>query len=744
MNENQSQQITYVQHEDEIHLSDYIDVLYDNRWLILLFTAVVFFVSLFATWKTTPTYRADALIQVEEKSSGIPGLSDMSELLSGEAEAVTEIEIIRSRSILGKTVQDLNLDIIAHPLYFPVIGKALARGNKDHNNPNVSLPAINTSSFARGGETIKIESFNLPDHLFGEVFLVTAQPGDTYILTDEDDNIILKGRVGELASSDTHRISLFISRLSAKAETGFILQRISTLKAIDNLKQKLSVDEKGKKTGILELSIIGENPNLNVAILNSIANTYLRQNVERLSAEAAKSLHFLQSQLPGVKEDLAASETLLNNYRLNRQSVDLTIETQAILGRVVELESAHSELALKKVELERKYTTSHPTLEALVKQQQRIKNQQKDLTGRINELPETQQEILRLSRDVQVNTIIYTGLLNKIQELKVVRAGTVGNVRILDYAASSIKPVKPKVSRNLLLALILGVFGGIGLAFIRKAMNRGVDQPDQVEEQLGLSVYAAVPFSDKQNEIEKDLVKSKSKSKSKSKILALVENNDAAIESLRSLRTNLHFALLEADNNMVMISGPAPAVGKTFISVNFGMVLAQASSRVLIIDADMRKGYMNRYFGHERSPGLSELISGDVNIDQAVHKTSQENLDALFTGALPPNPSELLMHENFQQILNKFSQDYDLVLIDTPPTLAVTDASIIGRLAGTCFLVLRSGLHPMQEIEASIKRLKHNGITAKGAIFNAIPRTKRYHAGYGKYGYYNYEYNKDK
>jgi len=270
-------------------------------------------------------------------------------------------------------------------------------------------------------------------------------------------------------------------------------------------------------------------------------------------------------------------------------------------------------------------------------------------------------------------------------------------------------------------------------------MHKGVEDPDTIEKNIGIPVYANIPLSTKQFLLDKKMVEGKAKHN----ILCEHDLKDQAIEGLRSLRTNLHFALLEAKNNIVMITGPAPGVGKSFVSTNFAHVVAKSNKKVLLIDADMRKGHIHKEYDMAREPGLSELIIGEVDKVTAVRKSGFENVDILTTGNLPPNPSELLMHENFEKYLKEFTKEYDLVLIDTPPLLAVTDAAVIGRLCGTTFILLRYGMHSIAEIQAVTKRLRQNSIEPRGFVFNALQSRKSYGKyGYGKYGYgkYNYEY----
>ena len=718
--------------EDEIDLSELLGTLIEAKWLISIIAGMFLVGGVFYALIATPIYQADAVLQIEEKSGGMPGLSDFTEMFPADTAASTEIEIIKSRNIIGKVVDKLDLTLNATPKYFPVIGKAIARR---YSGVGVSESNFGMDNYAWGGEHIQLQRLVLPEGSGG--ILLIAGEDQQYTLIDVDGEILLTGSVGEVVIAKG--IEIFVSELVARVGTEFNLNRSSRINVINNLQAGIKISERGKKTGILRISLDGDNPELIVRVVDVVSNLYLRQNVERMSEEAESGLKFLQQQLPLIKDEMEAAEIELNSYRTSKSSVNLTLEAQSLLNNVVAIEAKLAELEVKRSDLSKKYTEVHPIMVTLNNQEVKLKEQLGKINTRANSLPKTQQEILRLSRDVEVATTIYTQLLNKVQELKVAKAGMVGNVRIIDTALTAEKPIKPKKSMIVLLSLVLGLFLGIAVAFVRRAMSKGVEDPDSIEKNIGIPVYANVPLSIKQALFDKDVAAGKAKHT----ILCEHDSKDQAIEGLRSLRTNLHFALLEAKNNIVMITGPAPGVGKSFVSTNFAHVVAQANQKVLLIDADMRKGHINKEYDITRGPGLSELITGEVDKAVAVRSSGFENVDVLTTGNMPPNPSELLMHENFEKYLSEFSKDYDLVLIDTPPLLAVTDAAVIGRLCGTTFVLLRYGVHSMAEIQAVIKRLRQNSIEPRGFVFNALQPRKGYGKyGYGKYGYGKYGYGK--
>ncbi|WLG46902.1 polysaccharide biosynthesis tyrosine autokinase [Pseudomonas sp. FP1740] len=726
---------------DEIDLLGLFGTLIDHKWLIAAVTGAFMVTGVAVAVLATPVYQANALLQVEAKKNDLLGFSDVSSMLGKESPSATEMELIKSRSVIGKAVDNLKLDIVIQPMYFPVVGEFLARRFQNKNPGEIADPLLGLNSYAWGGESLKIFKLDLPDSQLGKKLTLTTGENGHYTLVDEDDNLLAVSQTGQLF--EQNGVAVQIEELHAKPGTRFKIIRNSRLTSILDYQEDLGVSERGKESGIIGLALESTDPHQAIKTLNEIAAIYVRQNVERTSAEAAQSLAFLKEQLPVVKKDLEKAGNALNEYQTRSKSVDITLETKAILDQIVGLDTSISELKLQQAEMDRKFTRQHPAYRALLTQIGELSSKQKSLASKVEGLPSTQQELLNLTRDVEVGTAIYTQLLNKSQELDVMRAGTVGNVRLIDTADVNLfQPVKPKKALIVLIATLLGGFLAVALVLIRKALSRGLESPEAIE-QLGLPVYASIPYSILQKTEEDKVSRGRGRSNGTS-LLAVTHPTDLAIEALRSLRTSLHFAMHEADNNRLMISGPSPQVGKTFVSVNLAVVIAQTGLRVLLIDVDMRKGYLHKVLGTTSDNGLSDILARRCDVATAIHKTAIDNFDFVSRGQIPPNPSELLMHANFSALLEQVSELYDLVILDTPPLLAVTDAAIVGRLSGTNLIVTRYGLNPAKEIELTVRRFTQNGVVIKGAIFNGVERKASNKYGYSDYGYYHYAYASDK
>ncbi|MDN3522057.1 polysaccharide biosynthesis tyrosine autokinase [Halomonas ramblicola] len=724
--------------DEEIDFRRLYGILVDRRWSIFFITMLFSLCGLGYVLLATPIYQGDALVQVEHRSTLSP-LGDVGQFfgkMTQEAEALTsaEIQILKSRMVLGQVVDRLELDVSTSPRTLPVIGGFILR----YGIPRPDF--MQGKPYAFGDESMSVGVFQVAEHLRGTTFTLRSLGDGRYDLLFNKEPLG-RGEVGNLLQVGDD-ITLRISDLEAAPGVEFHLIRLSRAEAIDSLERRLGVVEvgggRGPSTGILNLTLTGTEPGEIRDTLDAVIETFLTQNVQRQSAEAEQSLEFLRQQSPELKNQLSAAEERLNSYRSEMNSVDLNSESQAAIDQYIEIERQLNDLNLAETELAERFTPNHPSYQTLLRKKQQLQNERAELDERVNELPAAQQEVVRLTRDVEVTQAIYVNVLNKMQEMEVAKAGTVGNVRIIDHALVKSNPIQPAKKAGLVFATILGVVVATGYVLLRGLLQRGVETPEQIEA-LGLPVYATVPLSEAQSSLTKR-IRFKSERHSQevtAGLLAEHKPDEVAVEAVRALRTSLHFAMLDNRSNRLVITGPSPGTGKSFIALNLAAVCAQAGQRVLIVDADMRKGHVHMAFGGHGAMGLSELLSNRQELDEVIRSTSVPSLDYISRGSVPPNPSELLMHERFGHYLKELSERYDLLLIDTPPVLAVTDAAVIAKQCGTTLMVVRFQQNPLREVRIAQRRLEISGVTVKGVILNAMERKAA--TSYG-YGYYNYAY----
>jgi tyrosine-protein kinase Etk/Wzc len=720
-----------------INLLDLLDVVLDQKWVIGAVTAASLLVGGGYALTATPIFEANTLIQIEDVKGNPMGamMGETGSLFDIKSSTGAEIEILRSRLVVGQAVSNLQLDLSVTPKYVPVLGRWLSRRATEPSSPGL----LGMAGYVAGNESLQVARFDVSKALRGHRFSVVLTDNG-YSLRSMDGQTLGQGAFGSpLAFQHMgHQGELVVTSAIGLSGAEFHVSKQSHLAVTQGLQEQLKIAEQGRQSGVLRVSLEGADPEKATRILNEVGQLYVRQNTERKAAEAEKSIAFLNTQLPALKKQLDAAEGKFNQFRSTQGIVDLSQEAEGYLKQAVDLKVRLLELQNKRKELETRFTPQHSSMQLLDSQLKTLQQQINELEGKARQYPAVEQDLIRLTRDVKANSELYTNLLNSFQQLRLVKEGKVGNVRVVDSAVPPEGAIKPERGRILAIAGILGLLAGLGLAFLRNSLRPGIKSAEQIEHELGLHVFATVPQSPAQIALDAD---AKAR-KPGSHLLASVKPDEPAIESLRSLSTSLKFAMLDAPNRIVLVSGPTPGIGKSFTSANFAAVLAAAGKRVLLVDADLRKGHVHQLFGLDRGTGLSELVAGSHGLAQVLHQQVAPGLDFISTGTLPPNPAELLMSPATAALLQSLEAQYDIVLIDTPPVLAVADTAVIAPQAGTVFLVTRAEQSSLGEVQESVKRLSQAGVAVKGAIFNGLDLARRrYGQGYGyKYKRYGYRY----
>lgn len=702
------------------------------QWKLIALCAVISLVIVFLYLRVTPdTYSVNALVQVEEKKGASAALlGDLSSMIDQKSPAQAEIEILKSRMVLGKVIDDLNLNILISSQENTLI-------NRLFNQPNYRTEYQPTYvRFFDENKSFDLQNFSVPTQYENKDLILDIQDKNFNIIDGKTQKIVYKGIVNQytnIASDSTWNLNI---RTNDSIQGRYNLKKLSVAAAVNYVTAPYSVSEKGKLSGIIQLSYQGQDENHLVKVLNHILQVYNMQNIERRSAETTQTLKVLEEQLPELKAQLDEAERLYNDFRSSHNTIDIKKESELFLTQSITLETKKIELEQKRAELSAKYTDEHPAMQDILAQEKAVNSKLEELNATLKAVPEIQRQFLQLYRDVEVNTQLYTNLLNSYQQLKVAKAGEIGSIRIIDTAVLPEKPIKPKKLIILALSLIVGLFLGV-LAALAKNLLRssGIRSSDEIENALGLPVYATVPRSPIQESRVRILKKRKL-----IPILAVNNSNDIAIESLKSVRTAIHFNLAQAKNSIIAILGSAPELGKSFISVNLATLFAQDDKRTLIIDADLRRGYLHKYFNQQTGQGLSQYLLGNASLSDIITKTSVDNLDFMQRGKAPNNPSELLGSTKFTELLEMLSQQYDRIIIDTPPILAVTDALLAAQHSGMNLVVARYAQTQLGELELVMSRFEQSGLKVNGFILNDIQRE----ASNNSYNYaYSYTNHKD-
>jgi tyrosine-protein kinase Etk/Wzc len=729
-----------IQGEGGLSLVDILENVFFFRWFFFATFAIITAIAIVYALLATPVYRTDALIQIEEKKgSNLGALSQITKALDVQQSPVLgEIEILRSRTVIGEAIEATNANVvISIDNRLPVIGNWLSRVlDKDADGLTKPLWGDgDNSSIAWGGEVIKLERILLPEIMYGETLYLKIGQNQLWILENNLGKKLLKGQGTVLSHSDDQQFSLRIETLKARAGTVFKIHITSIQAGIASILKNMTVAETKRQSNIINLTLEGRNPGAIKEMLSAIVNSYVTRNISRRSEESEKSLIFLNSELPRLKKNLEVAEQDLNTYRKNFKTVDIPNEVKELLIQSTAQEKMRLELELKKKELESRYQPDHPLVRGVNLQLVQLSNQSGQMSQELSKLPQVQQEYLRKERDVQVNSQLYVSLLNNAQQLQIAKAGTVGNVFVVDPPIFPEKPVRPNKPMIVVIGALLGVVLGFVICQLLAFLSGVIRDPKKLEQRTGLSILAILPISNEQ-------IEHIDKTEDKGVFMISQEYPTSIIvESLRSLRTSVLFNLSEkARSKVILVTSAVPEQGKSFISSNLAFLLASTEKRVLLIEADVRKATMRRYvkFDATNDPGLTNFLQNLRSLEDVIMHDVYPFMDFIPAGKRIKNPGDILSSERMLSMINQIAEQYDYVVIDSPPLLPVNDARALAKASDMILFAVRQEMCSTNEVIESLDLLYKSGSKVDGLVFNGfIPSQIRYGYNYG-YGYGSY------
>lgn len=731
---------------DDIDLMALLLVLLKGWKIVIFFAVLGLLIGILYSRYVNPTYKSDALIQIEENSQGIAALGEsISELVGSEvSKAETEAELIRSRMILEPVVNLLHLRIRLSDPNISAIDKIKSNSiDTQFNTPEGVL--LKTE----GGQ-IQVSQFDVSQGYLNQSFTLTRS-GPGFLLSNGFDDF--KGQIGQAHKFNgvNGQIHIMVNDLPATDYPINIVKQ-SVKATTDAINSSLSVVERGQKTGIIQLSMTGTNQQQVTAILNQIVISYVNQNQSRGTEETTKTLAFMETQIPLLKQKLEDSEAVFNEFRKKYGTIDVGQEAGILLGENAQIDAQLNELKLKKADLTTYYTEEHPLVIQINEQLQVLNSRKQEIDNTIAGLPEIQREFLKLSEDTAINREIYLTLLKNYEQLKIVKAGQGGFARIIDLPISTFNAIAPKKLQIMTLALLLGAMLGAILVLLRSLLRNLVKDPERLEAKTGIPVIATIPRSPLLSRL------SKSK-KSADRMLAHVDHNSLSYEAIKSLRTNLMFGmpkegLTARSAKVILITGESPGVGKSFIVANLSEVFAQLNKKILVIDADMRLGELHKMFNMSQYNGLADYLMQDnsrltqidniqkdnavsnLGIADFIHPTAMDHIDFIPRGKHPHNPASLLMNDNFGQLMAELKSQYDYIIIDSPPVLAASDAMVLGQYADKVLMVTRYDDSIEGQLVYAVKQMTKSNIQVDGIILNDVQQGLM-----SKYSYhYNYAY----
>jgi tyrosine-protein kinase Etk/Wzc len=602
-----------------------------------------------------------------------------------------------------------------------VIGDLLAR---------MSIPLLGSllsDAYQRPGESLSLNRLRVNDSFLEEPILLRITGPDSFEISAAGVPATA-GQVGTLVTV-ADDIQLQITALTAPEGREYELFAEPLRNGVERLREGLSVSER-RTTGIIDFGFTSPEPAFSLDAVNTVVDSYRAQNLQRRSAEIDQSIAFIENELPETRMQLETATAALATYRESQENLELSLGTQELLDQLVQVQARLEELEFQEQQLAQRLTPNHPDYQALLAERAQLESRRDNLRADLQDVPAVEQELARLQEAVVSARELERQLMARAEQLRVLRASAVGNIRVLEPAE-----VAHLVGPNRRKPALGGLFGGLALGmllvFTLNALRRGIEDAREVEE-LGLSVLGSV------NKVP-ELVGAKNGGP----LYALARHapDNIAVEALRGLRTGMRFTLAARGAKTLMITSCAPADGKSFVSLNLAMVNAQLSTKVLLIDADLRRGKLGRNFGvTSKDNGLAHVLVGECDLMAALHHDPKTGLDFMATGGRPPNPAELLESQSFADLLAYLSDQYDLIVVDAPPILAVTDAAIIGQKTDITLMLVRHLVTTKPELKSALKGLEIAGITPAGVIINQYDFAK---SRYGQYGAYNYKYASD-
>ena len=707
---------------------DMIRAIADNRWVVAgVVAAITLFAGAYAAF-ATPMYSADALVQVE-----VPKQNQLADLVSSQQSdevpllnsppTDTEIAIIRSRKVLAPVITQHKLNIVTAPHRIPVLG-TIAAGFAAKGK--LSSAWFGLSSYAWGGEQINIGQLHVPVALQDKKLRLDVLRNQRYRLLDNSGRLLVDGVEGQMAHAGN--VTILIDKLIARSGESFAIEELSETTALVEFKKHLKVIQVGKETGVLQIAFDNSDPSLATEVTNSITQRYIDSDLTRGREAANKVLAVITGELPGLRDNLKRAEADLQDYRVASDSVQTSSESQNYLQGSIDLSRQIAELDLRRTLLLDRFERDSPVVKTQDVQLAQLREVKRAFDFRFSAMPVIDRKSVDLQRNAKAAEEIYVAMLNKANGLAVSRAGAIGNAHVVDMAIQPSTPISPRRALIVVLALVLGSILGPLFVIARRNFSSLISEPEQIERRFGLLLFGTVPNFRRMTPAEGGEQNNPGRLR-KGELVAAGCSNDFTVEALRRVRTVLDSKLFEKHHRVMSITSATHVAGKTFIAANVAVLYAQAGKRVLLIDADLRSGGLSACFAMTGKEGLAELLTDGIPIERVIHSTDVPGLSVLPVGVRRINPTGDLASKTMRETVDRLTALYDLVLFDTPPILAMSDALIIARYAGVTVLVVRENAQTVFEVAEALTQMDRAGITIDGAIFNdrSLRRSDRRH-----------------
>ncbi|MFC1813026.1 GumC family protein [Thermodesulfobacteriota bacterium] len=746
----------------EIDLRKYLRVLLKRKWIIISVFAVIVLATGMNATTVIPLYRGTARIVIEKRNPNLVSVQEVMALDAGGKDYLeTQLMVIKSRIVAAEVIQRLDLE--NNPDFFPKSNKNFFANIKTFFNNIIQSSQKWLISLMNTEQRRKREVSDQTDAILkkANVFStdVKTRPPSSGFVSKFIDRVNAKPVKGTrlVDVSFTAPEPKLAARIANELVQAYIdLNLEIRLKTTKNAIQWLSdrLNEERKKVEKAEISLLKYKDKEGI----------LTDFSEGSEAISAQKLADLQARVVEAESVRVEAETRYQQARSLKNSEMLGSIPEVLNNEMIrEIKKMEVNLYNRMSELSKKYGRNHPQMVAIKSELEDLKLRRKSEIQRIvkslqsnyklvltkeaslkNVLKEQRQEIVELNqkairfrvlqRQAETSKHMYDLLINRFKETSLAEEMKIGNIRIIDEAEPRYGPININLKSTLKKTVMLGLILGIGLAFLLEYLDNTIKIPDEIKEYLNIPYLGPTPaFSLNENEtrFHEDLVTAHSP-------------KSTASESFRGIRSAILFSSADDAPQTILVTSAGPSEGKTFCATNLAVTMAQAGSRVVLLDCDMRRPRIHKILKARRDKGVSSIIVGKDPVKDAIVNTQIKNLDFIPVGPIPPNPSELLGSKNMKNFIEALRKNYTRIVIDSPPITAVTDAVVLSQAADGVILVVRAGDTPRQVVQNGLSQLTAVNSKILGAVLNGVDTGRDSYYYYQYYYYYYGDDGKDK
>ena len=762
----------YDSQEPQVSFRDYVRVLYKGRFLIITLLVLVMAATVYYTFTTEPIYEASAKLMIEEQGGVGESLFDFTSMMKKETMINNQVEILKSRTLAENVIKKLESSPGASELRFLGHDK---NGNRKTNvvqslkswllglMPGSESAELNEEArFAeivqglRGSITvnpirntdmieIKVSAFSAIEAAY-----VTNTVATTYEQLNQQQS---QAEVREVKTFLENQLSQFDGDLKSAEEalknyqekakvvaldqeTEELVRKIAEFETLYNA-AKTDMESARQRLKYIDSQLEAKQVTVDLAAISS--EPYLAE-LRRLIAEKQTALTSYITQLVEYEGAMEYGQKEINLREKNIEGLKEQFREEASKVAATDFinpAEVSGNLIQSKIEAETELQSLQPKVDALGK----IVD---EYNIEMESLPAKSLRLAQLYRQREVSEKIYIMLQEKYQESRITEVGQLGNVRLIDPAKPPKVPVKPKKKLNLILGFLVGLGLGVGIAFVMEYMDNSVNTMEDVEN-LNLSLLATIPFIKPEKDtglFDRKIVDPEAKDINE-RLITHLKPKSPISEAYRTLRTNITFSSAGKTRKTIMVSSSGPKEGKSTSISNLAITFAQMGNKTLLIDGDLRRPVLHKLFALEKQPGLTNVLVGRQDFKSTVKKIEGlESLEVLTCGVIPPNPAEILGSERMRELLESLKKQYDIILVDAPPIIAVTDPSILASMMDGVILIVRSGSSKKDAVLHAVEQMKRVEAPLLGLILNGIQASNAY-GSYYYYNYYHYYYGQD-